>query len=118
MQQQEQVEEGSVDDEVVVTKDAGASFDASFDSNLWKVKTDPVGISLANMINNQSPQFDSIDVSKRYYDFHLRTKNSPALNAGMDAGIMNDLDGNPRPVDNPDLGCYEKQKNRYNSAVN
>jgi len=102
-------ENGSVDDEVVVTKDAGASFDASFDSNLWKVKTDPVGISLANIINNQSPQFDSIDVSKRYYDFHLRTKNSPALNAGMDAGIMNDLDGNPRPVGNPDLGCYEKQ---------
>ena len=102
-------ENGSVDDEVVVTKDAGASFDASFDSNLWKVKTDPVGISLANIINNQSPQFDSIDVSKRYYDFHLRTKNSPALNAGMDAGITNDLDGNSRPVGNPDLGCYEKQ---------
>ena len=101
-------ENGSVDDEVIVTKDAGAGFDVTFDSNLWKVKTDPPGV-LSNIVNNQSPEFDSIDVSKRYYDFHLRTKNSPALDKGMNAGISLDLDGNTRPVGLPDLGCYEKQ---------
>lgn len=102
-------ENGSVDDEVVVTKDAGAGFDVSFDSNLWKVKTDPANVNMVNIINNQSPEFDSIDINKRYYDFHLRMKNSPAVNTGSDAGIAVDLDGNPRPVDIPDLGCYEKQ---------
>ncbi len=101
-------ENGSVDDEVIATKDAGAGFDVTFDSNLWKVKTDPPGV-LSNIINNLSPEFDSIDVSKRYYDFHLRNKNSPALEKGMNAGILLDLDGKPRPPGPPDLGCYERQ---------
>ena len=83
-------------------------FDVIFDSNLWKVKTEPAGI-LSNIINNQSPEFDSIDVSKRYYDFHLRNKNSPAFEKGLNVGIPIDLDGNPRPVGLPDLGCYERQ---------
>lgn len=104
-------ENGSVDDEVVFTKDAGANSNVTFDSNLWKVKTDPttVGATVVNAINNQSPEFDSIDVSKRYYDFHLRTKNSPALNIGAVTPVVIDLDGNSRPVNQPDLGCYEKQ---------
>jgi hypothetical protein len=104
-------ENGSVDDEVVVTKDAGAGFNVTFDSNLWKVETDPatVGAVVTGALNNQSPEFDSIDVSKRYYDFHLRTKNSPALNIGTITPVSIDLDGNSRPVGLPDLGCYEKQ---------
>lgn len=104
-------ENGSVDDEVVVTKDAGALSNVTFDSNLWKVKTDPAttGATVTNPLNNQSPEFDSIDVSKRYYDFHLRTKNSPALNIGTLTPVSIDLDGNSRPVGLPDLGCYEKQ---------
>jgi hypothetical protein len=104
-------ENGTVDDEVVVTKDAGAPSNVTFDSNLWKVKTDPAttGATVTNALNNQSPEFDSIDVSKRYYDFHLRTKNSPALNTGTATSISTDLDGNARPVGQPDLGCYEKQ---------
>lgn len=104
-------ENGSVDDEVVVTKDASANSNIAFDSNLWKVKTDPAttGAVVTNAINNQFPGFDSIDVSKRYYDFHLRTKNSPALNIGTTTSVFIDLDGNPRPVGQPDLGCYEKQ---------
>jgi hypothetical protein len=102
-------ENGSVDDEVVVSRDPAKGFNVNFDSNLWKVKTDPANVSMTNIINNQSPEFDSIDVNKRFYDFHLRTKNSPAVDSGTDAGIGIDLDGSPRPVGKPDMGCFEKQ---------
>jgi hypothetical protein len=60
-------------------------------------------------INNQSPQFDSIDVVRNHYDFHLKPS-SPAINKAVNAGILIDLDGKPRPVGpQPDLGCYENQ---------
>ncbi|MCW3116419.1 MAG: hypothetical protein JWM28_501 [Chitinophagaceae bacterium] len=104
-------ENGSVDDEVVTGKNDGAQFNVSFDSNLWKVKTEPPGINpLVNVINNQAPEFDSIDVNKGYYDFHLKTDPlSPAIDNGINTITILDLDGNPRPVGKPDLGCYEKQ---------
>jgi hypothetical protein len=60
------------------------------------------------MINNQPPLFDSVNVSKRYYDFHLQSA-SPAINKGTNAAVTKDLDGKLRPVGLPDLGCYEKQ---------
>ncbi|HEY4936835.1 MAG TPA: choice-of-anchor Q domain-containing protein, partial [Puia sp.] len=34
---------------------------------------------------------------------------SPAVDRGSNLGILIDLDGNPRPVNLPDLGCYERQ---------
>jgi hypothetical protein len=52
--------------------------------------------------------FDSINVSKQYYDFRLK-QTSPAVNKGVNAGVTIDLDGKPRPVGLPDLGCFEKQ---------
>ncbi|MES1222390.1 MAG: right-handed parallel beta-helix repeat-containing protein [Bacteroidota bacterium] len=101
---------GSVDDEVVTGKDDGALFNVSFDSNIWKVKTQPTGIDpLVNAIS-QAPGFDSIDVNKKYYNFHLKTDPlSPAIDAGTNTSNTIDLDGKPRPVGQPDLGCYEKQ---------
>ena len=47
----------------------------------------------AGIINNQDPQFDSINVSKNYYDFRLTKKNSPAIDAGKNTSITIDLDG-------------------------
>ncbi|MCX7919541.1 MAG: right-handed parallel beta-helix repeat-containing protein [bacterium] len=44
-------------------------------------------------------------------DFHLQT-NSPALYRGINLGIPNDFDGNPRPRPigtSPDIGAYEEQ---------
>jgi hypothetical protein len=63
--------------------------------------------SAATILNNQNPQFDSIDINNRYFDFHLKS-NSPAINKGAALGIGADLDGRAR-VTQPDLGCYEKQ---------
>jgi hypothetical protein len=105
-------ENGTVDDEVVVAKDNGNSLNINFDDNLWKIqKNDPSsipGVNVSQIINNQAPLFDSVSAEKNYYNFRLQT-GSPALNKGVNTSVNVDLDGNPRPVDQPDLGCYEKQ---------
>ena len=105
-------EGGLVDDEVVIAKDPGATLNVNFDYGLWKIqKTDPstvAGVTANQIINNQPPLFDSVNTSKRYYDFHLQM-NSPAIDKGTDAGVSIDLDGKPRPVGVPDLGCYERR---------
>lgn len=99
---------GLVNDEVVVAKSGATTFNVNFDYNLWKVQTTPANITSNQLINNQSPQFDSVNTSRNYYDFRLKAS-SPALNKGINAGIAADLDGKPRPVGLPDLGCFEKQ---------
>ena len=103
-----------MEDEVIVTKTGNnPSFSAVFDQVLWKVTANPPNATIVAPppINNQSPLFDSINVSDRYYDFHLQAL-SPALNKGITTtGVLIDLDGNsrPRPVaTKPDLGCFER----------
>ena len=101
-------ENGLVDNEVIVAKSGATPFNVNFDSGLWKVQTTPANTTSNQMINNQSPQFDSINTNRNYYDFRLKAT-SPAINKGVNAGIIIDLDGKPRPVGLPDLGCFEKQ---------
>jgi hypothetical protein len=101
-------ENGIVDDEVTVDKAGATPFTVKFDNILWKVLTTPSNITSSQVINNQKPEFDTIDVSRRYYDFHLKS-DSPAKNKGVDFGVTTDLDGKPRPVGLPDLGCFEIQ---------
>ncbi len=101
-------ENGLVNDEVVVLKNGTTTFNVNFDYNLWKVQTIPANITSNQIINNQSPQFDSVSTSNNYYDFRLKAT-SPAMNKGVNAGVGIDLDGKPRPVGLPDLGCFEKQ---------
>ena len=99
-------------DEVVVAKSGSMAFSVNFDYNLWKIQTtNPStvpGVTVTQIINNQPPQFTAINVSKNFFDFHLQGA-SPAINKGANAGVIIDLDGRPRPVGVPDLGCYEKQ---------
>lgn len=101
-------ENGTVEDEVIVAKSGSGIFNVNFDYNLWKVQTPPSNITSTQIINNQNPVFDSINVSRRFYDFRLKSS-SPAVNKGTNAGVISDLDGKPRPVGLPDLGCFEKQ---------
>lgn len=101
-------ENGLVDNEVVVLKNGTGTFAVSFDNILWKVQTPPSNITSTQIINNQTPVFDSINTSRNYYDFRLQAS-SPAINKGINAGVTTDLDGKPRPVGLPDLGCFEKQ---------
>jgi hypothetical protein len=101
-------ENGLVENEVVVLKNGTGTFNVNFDYNLWKVQTAPVNITSNQIINNQPPLFDSIHSINNYYDFRLQSV-SPAINKGINAGVTTDLDGKPRPVGLPDLGCFEKQ---------
>lgn len=104
-------ENGTTEDEVVVGKQGSASLNVDFQNCLWKVKKDPTstqGVKSSNIIANQDPAFDSINVQKNFYNFRLKDI-SPAINKGILSGILIDLDGNPRPIGMPDMGCYEKQ---------
>jgi hypothetical protein len=101
-------ENGLVDNEVIVSKSGATPFTVNFDHALWKVETAPANITSAGIINNRSPQFDSINVSDRYYNFRLKTA-SPAIDAGINSPVLIDLDGKTRPIGLlPDLGCFEK----------
>jgi hypothetical protein len=102
-------ENGTVDDEVLVVKNGNTTFSVVFDQVLWKVTTNPANITITPPapINNQAPLFDSINTSRNYYDFRLQA-GSPAINKGVNASVIIDLDGKPRPVGLPDLGCFEK----------
>jgi len=99
---------GTVQDEVTVSRQGINTFIVSFENCLWKVSNSPAGADTANMLVNQDPLFDSVNNQSRYYDFHLQT-GSPAINKGITTGLIIDLDGNPRAVGLPDLGCYENQ---------
>lgn len=101
-------ENGLINDEVAVIKNGATAFNVNFDYNLWKVQSTPANITSNQIINNQAPQFDSISIFNNYYDFRLKVS-SPAVNKGVNAGVLTDLDGKPRPVGLPDLGCFEKQ---------
>lgn len=102
-------ENGLVEEEVLVSKTGATPFTVNFDHVLWKVTNVPANVNPAptNAIN-QPPAFDSIDVGKRYYNFRLKA-DSPAVDAGTNAGVTIDLGGQPRPNGIPDLGCFEKQ---------
>jgi len=102
-------QDGTVEDEVVVTKSGSTTFNVNFDYNLWKVQNIPANITSVGIINNQYPAFDSINTSKRIYNFRLKDE-SPAKDKATNAGVIIDLDGKPRPVGvAPDLGSFEKQ---------
>src|SRR4029079_13923347 len=73
---------GLVDDEVATLKDASAAFNVNFDYDLWKVVNTPGNVTSTQIINNQDPLFDSVNVQWQYYDFRLKA-NSPAVNKGV-----------------------------------
>ena len=68
----------------------------------------PDNVTTSNMVANTDPMFDSVNNVRRYYDLHLKAS-SPLIDKGAGTGVTLDLDGNPRPVGLPDLGCYEHQ---------
>ena len=100
-------DEGLVDNEVLVQKEGTDATNVSFNNVLFRAKVDPPFTVFNNVLRNMNPQFDSVDVVQRIYNFRLRT-GSPAINKGMVTPLLTDFDGLSRNG-LPDLGCYEKQ---------
>lgn len=99
-------DEGFVDNEVVTDKQGTDALNLALNNVLYRAKTDPANTTLSNSIKNQQPQFDSIDVSRRFYNFQLKA-GSPAINKGIVTPLVTDINGRSR-IGLPDLGCYER----------
>lgn len=99
----------NVENEVVAQRKEAALLNINFDHVLYKAKELPSDIHLIGSIANQDPLFDSINVDRQYFDFHIGNKPSPAIGAGVPVSlpIDSDLDGKPR-IGDPDLGSYTK----------
>jgi hypothetical protein len=101
---------GFVNNEVVVNKQGSSPlFSVLFEKNLYRVQTDPANSTLTGNIKNQDPSFDSIDVTKRIFDFRISKVIGPGTNKGVATIFTKDLDDGNRNAGLPDLGCYEKQ---------
>ena len=99
---------GLVTDEIEIVKTVSSSA-ISFTNVLYKASAVD-GSFFTNSIPGTDPGFVLLDFENTGFDFHL-SESSPCINAGIDAGITSDLDGNTRDasLNNPDIGCYEKQ---------
>lgn len=105
-------EDGNIKNELDVRKAAGnETFDVIFDHCLYKAETDPAGPTFPGSIKNTDPLFDSVDVSKRYFDFRTtKAAAAPGVNKGNTlTNFTFDLDDKSRADGLPDIGCYEKQ---------
>ena len=99
---------GTVDDEIAVSKQGNNPFSVTFDHVLYKAKDTVSNATFTASIQNETPLFDSINVSQNYYDFHfINHPNSPAVNAGVVTSFLYDLDDNLRGS-SPDIGCYQR----------
>ncbi|MFA5993147.1 MAG: MopE-related protein [Candidatus Pacearchaeota archaeon] len=100
-----------------------------FKNNIMQNPSAGISVLMANSLSNQidyniyypskpnisgqdshSNVVDAKFVSVLIKDFHLQS-NSPAINTGVDIGIIKDFDGNPIPYGNtiPDIGAFEYQ---------
>ncbi len=97
-----------VKNEIVVDKKGTSPFSVILENVLYRT-TDVVSTAtFINSISNQPPLFDTINQNRRIYNFRLKN-NSPAINAGVNTGLLFDLDGKPRggAAGLPDIGSYE-----------
>ena len=96
---------GTVENEVTSIREGTGVFEIDFKNCLWKIENQPPGVTASDMIENQDPTFETIDTRNNIYDFRLK-EGSPAINSGLNAAILTDLDGNNR-INIPDIGAYE-----------
>jgi hypothetical protein len=101
-------EGGFVDDEIAITKiKSGIGFNANFNTVLYKQKSNSTDLNFNTSIANQNPMFANIDLSKRLFDFRLKT-GSPCINVATSSTLAYDLDKKSRSIGLADIGCYEK----------
>jgi hypothetical protein len=97
-----------IPDEAQVSKQGNTSFKVLFDHSILKQQSYPANIDSISLWLNTDPEFLATGCPSETYNFHVDA-GSPAVDHGVNLGITIDLDGNLRPVNLPDLGCYERQ---------
>jgi hypothetical protein len=98
----------SIPDEAIVSKQGSTVFNVLFDHCILKQLNYPAGIDSNVLFLNTDPQFLATGNPGNTFNFHVNA-GSQAVDHGSSLGISIDLDGNPRPVNLTDLGCYERQ---------
>jgi len=103
--------EGSTDNEIETRKEGNTVYMVEWKNSLYKATSDPANTLFTDVIRNEDPQFDSIDINHQYYDFRTtRSAAAPGNDRGIITSYPKDLDELPRLSGTfPDLGCYEKQ---------
>ncbi len=100
---------GLVENELSINKQGATVFNVILDHCLYRVKDEPPFATFNNVIKNQDPLFDSINVNKQIFNFRISKENAPGTDKGVITAFAEDLDGNNRNNGLPDIGCYEKQ---------
>jgi hypothetical protein len=98
----------NVPDELQVTKQGNTAFDVVFNHSILKQQDYPADIDSVSLFLNADPLFIATGDPGNTFNFHVQP-GSPAVDHGANLGVTIDLDGNPRPVNQPDLGSYERQ---------
>ena len=101
---------GLVDQETVFEKNAALPYRVKLRHCLIKSPSAPVLAETENLLLNEDPLFDSVDVEKPYLDFRTtKQPNAPGIDQGVVTPLSTDLDDRSRNIGAaPDLGCYEK----------
>ncbi len=93
---------GNQNEELQFSDSGEKQFNVSFSNNLLRTKLQEFDTD--NTLN-QDPLF----IEPSEFNYRIDTL-SPAINAGVDLGVLFDLDSLPRDT-NPDLGAYEWRQN-------
>jgi hypothetical protein len=98
----------AIPDEALISKQGNSAFTVLFDHSILKQQNYPANIDSTALFLNADPQFLATGSPGNTFNFHVNA-GSPAVDQGINLGVTVDLDGNLRPVNQPDLGCYERQ---------
>jgi hypothetical protein len=102
-------EPGFVNNETSVSKLGSDPFAVIFDHCLYRAESNPENSSIVSSRMLTEPMFDSINVSKKYFDFRINNLSAPGINNGAATSFSKDLDNNNRSNGLPDIGAYENQ---------
>lgn len=97
-----------IPDEAIIQKQGSNIFNVLFDHTILKQQNYPSNIDSSSLWLNTDPLFIATGTTDNAYNFQLQA-GSPALDKGASSGIIIDMNGDPRPVNLSDLGCYERQ---------
>lgn len=102
-------EEGIVKNEIVTQRQGATALNVLLRNCIYKVEQAPTNTTFSASIANQSPLFDSVNVGRNIYDFHISNPAAPGINRGILSSTTFDLDGKSRNIGLTDIGCYERQ---------